>query len=66
MQSDVLLVVRDFAVEGKRFELAMGRDDERSAGRLVASARLDADEAVFDEIDAADGVARADFVQQLD
>ena len=39
---------------------------QRSARRLVTAARLDADKAVFDQINPADGIAPANFVQQLD
>ena len=44
----------------------MRRQQQRSARRLVTAARLDADEAVLDQVDAADGIARADFVQHFD
>ena len=66
LQADVLLEVRQVAVEAQRFQLAMRGEQQRSAGRLIAAARLDADEAVLHQVDAANGVARADFVQHFD
>ena len=66
LQSDVLLEVRQLAIETERFQFAMRRQQQRAAGRLVAAARLDADEAVLDQVDAADSITRTDFVQDLD
>ena len=43
----------------------MSGDEQCAAGRFVTAAALDTDEAVLNEIDAADGVAPADFVEQL-
>ena len=40
--------------------------DQGAARGFVEPAALDADEAVLHQVDAADGVARADFVQQFD
>ena len=50
-------------VEGEGFELAVGVHDEGAAGGFVAAAGLHADEAVFDEVDAADAVLGSDFVE---
>ena len=44
----------------------MGRDEQRAAGSFVASARLNADKTILNQVDAPDGVAAADFIQQLD
>ena len=62
----MLLEVRDVAVEAQRFQFAVSGDQQRAAGRFVAAAGLDSDEAVLHHVDAADGIASADFVQQLD
>ena len=42
----------------------MRRVQDRAAGRLVNAARLHADVAVLDQVDAADAVFRADVVQR--
>ena len=65
-QSNVLLVVFDFAVKSKCFELAVSLDDERAAGCFVTATGLYADEAVFNQVNATDGVAGADFVEEFD
>ena len=44
----------------------MRRHDQRAARRLVAAARLHADEAVLHQVDAADGVLAADLVERFE
>ena len=44
----------------------MRREQQRAAGRLVTAARLDADEAILHQVDAANRIARANFVQHFD
>jgi len=61
----VLLKVQQVAIEAKRFEFAVSGDEQRASGSFVAAARLDADEAVLHQVDASDGVASANFVQQF-
>src|SRR5579872_655239 len=41
----------------------MSEEQQRAAWSLIAATRLDTDEAVLDEVNASDGVAAADFVQ---
>src|SRR5579871_4685677 len=43
----------------------MSSDQQRATGSFVASAGLHTDKAVLDQIDAADCVAAADFIEQL-
>lgn len=54
------------AVERELFELAVGGVEQRAARGFVDTARLHADEAIFDEIDAADAVTATDGVQRVD
>ncbi len=65
-QSDVLFEVRDIALQAQGFEFAMRGNQQSAAGSLVATARLDSDEAVLHQINPSDGISPADFVQQLD
>ena len=55
--------MRLFAIERDRLDGAVGFKHNRTTGCFVASAALHADEAVFDEIEAADTVFLAVFVQ---
>src|SRR5207253_1362655 len=55
-RGDALLLVRALAVEGERFERFERGDEHRAARRLVHAARLDADQAILDQVDAADAV----------
>src|SRR4029077_2603017 len=66
LERDVLLEVQQIAIEAEGFEFAMSRKQQRASGSFIASARLDADETVLDNIDASDRVASADFVHQFD
>jgi len=52
----------DFAVEDQAFEVDVSRAEAGEAGSFVAAARFEADETVFDDIDAADAVAAGDGV----
>ena len=51
------------AVHRDRFECAVSGLQDRDAGRLVNAARLHADKAVLDQIDAADAVFAAEVVE---
>ena len=53
--------MRRLAVEAQRFELAMRVDEQRAARRFVGAARFDSDQAVLDDVHAADAVARPRF-----
>ncbi len=57
--------MRGLAIHGKRFEFAMRGDEQSAAGSFVGAARLHADEAIFDDVGAADAVLRGDFVQRV-
>ncbi len=56
----------EVALQAQSFEFAVRGNQQRSARRFVTAARLDADETVLHQVDAADGIASADLVQQLD
>jgi hypothetical protein len=58
--------VQQVAIEAQGFQFAVGGEQQRASGSFIAAARLDADETVLDQIDASDGVASADFVEQFD
>ena len=55
--------MRRLAVEGQRFDGAVGDVEDGAAGRLVDAARFHADEAVLDEVDPADAVVAAEPVE---
>src|SRR6478752_4742444 len=59
----VVLEMRRAAIERDRLDGAMRREQDRAAGRLVDAARLHADEAVLDKVDAADAVRLAERVE---
>src|SRR5688572_5287857 len=59
---DILLVLR-LAIERERFQLPVGRGDERSTGRFIYATRFGTDNPVFDAVDAADSIGTADFIQ---
>src|SRR6266571_4302545 len=65
-QRERLLEMRGFAVNGKALEFLMRFHEERSAGSFVGAARFHADEAVFDEVGAADAMLCGDFVQRVE
>src|SRR5215475_4775319 len=58
--------MRGVAVEGEALDPAMRSLQDRPAGRLVDTPRFHADEAVLDEIEPADAVPAAGFVQALE
>ena len=62
----MLLEVEQVAIEAEGFEFAVSGEQQGASRSFVAAARLDADEAVFDQVDASNRVASADFVQQFD
>ena len=63
VEGDELVAQRaHFAVEHQAFEVEVGGPQARQPGRFVAAAGLHADEAVFDDVDAADAVAAGDGV----
>src|SRR5712664_1314049 len=65
-QREGLLEMRGFAVNGEPLEFLMGLDEESSAGSFVGAARLHSDEAIFDEVGAADAVFCGDFVEGVE
>ena len=56
-EGEPLLLVHRVAVERQRLQGAERLDEQGPARRLVDAARLHADEAVLDDVDAADSVA---------
>ena len=58
--------VHHLAVHRERLDRAVRRVQDRAARRLVDAARLHADVAVLDEVDAADAVLAAESVQPLE
>src|SRR5260370_26671466 len=66
LERDVLLEMQQVPIEAEGFEFPVGGEQQRASWRFVAAARLDADEAVLDQVDASNRVAPADFVQQFD
>src|SRR5215813_401370 len=60
-----LLQVRGFPVDGEAFEFAMRGDEQRAAGSFVSATGFHSDEAIFDEVGAADAVTGSDFVQSI-
>ena len=58
IERELLLVMRHVLGERQRFQLAVRGHDQRAAGSLIAAARFHADEAVLDQVDAADAVLR--------
>src|SRR5713226_2205334 len=57
--------MRGFAIHGERFQFAVRGDQQGAAGSFVRAARLHADEAIFDDVGAADPVLRSHFVQRI-
>src|SRR6266403_3679995 len=58
-----LLKMRGFAVDRQALEFLVRFDEQRSAGSFVRAAGFHSDEAIFDEVGAADAVLRGDFVE---
>src|SRR5262245_41970909 len=57
--------MHEVAFQAESFQLAMRGKQQRAARSFVAAARLDPDKAILDEVDATDGVAAANLVEQL-
>jgi hypothetical protein len=53
----------DLAVHDEAFEVEMSELEDRHGGGVVAAAGFEADEAVFDNVDAADAVGVAELVE---
>src|SRR5213080_947614 len=62
-QRERLLEMRRFAVDGEALEFLVRFDEQRSAGSFVSAARFHSDEAIFDEIGAADAVLSGNFIE---
>jgi len=60
-----IFVVQGVTVDAEQFELAMRRIHQGTAGCFIDTARLHANQAVFNQIDNTDPVGAADFVQAL-
>jgi len=58
--------MRGLAIDGEPLEFLMRFDEEGSAGSFVGAARFHSDEAIFDEVGAADAVFRGDFVERVE
>src|SRR5258708_14987188 len=65
LERDVLLEMQQVPIEAEGFEFPVGGEQQRASWSFVAAARLDADEAVLDQVDASNRVAPSDFVQQF-
>ena len=63
---DEILGGESAAIEHELLELGVRELEQRAAGGLVDAAGLHSDEAILDEIDAADAVPAADRVELLD
>ena len=59
-------LVHHLAVQRDRLHGAMGDVQHRTPGRLVDAARLQADEAVLDHVDAPDTVLAGDLVEAVE
>jgi len=58
--------MRGLAIDGEPLEFLMRFDEEGSAGGFVGAARFHSDQAIFDEVGAADAVFRGDFVERVE
>src|SRR6267154_898384 len=65
-QRECLLKMRGLAIDGEPLQFLMGFDEKGSAGSFVSAARFHSDEAIFDEIRAADAVLGGDFVESVE
>lgn len=52
----------DFAVEGEAFEVEMRAAEHGEAGGFITASGFEADEAVFDNVHAADAMAAGDCI----
>jgi hypothetical protein len=62
---DLVLEMHGAAVERDALDAAVRRQQDRAAGRLVDAARLHADEAVLDQVQAADAIVVAQAVERV-
>src|ERR1700676_961420 len=65
-QRECLLKMRGLAIDGEPLQFLMSFDEKGSAGSFVSAARFHSDEAIFDEISAADTVFGGDFVEGVE
>lgn len=65
LRDEAVAQVHDFAVHGEGLDLAMGEVQDGTAGGLIHTAALHADEAVFHHVHAAHAVFAAEFVQRF-
>ncbi len=63
---DPLLVMQKFAIQHEALKVGMREHEDRRRRSFVRLARLDADEAVFDHVHAADAVLRAHIIKLRD
>jgi hypothetical protein len=63
LRGELVALEHDLAVHGEGLDRAVRGVEDGAAGGLVDAAALHADEAVLDEIDAADAVLAAEFVE---
>jgi hypothetical protein len=66
LRCDILLQLELLLREGHRLEGGVGSVEDHRSRRLVDLPALDADEPVFDVVDAPDAVQAAEVVQPLD
>src|SRR6266851_2350917 len=64
-QRERLLEMRSFAVNGEPLQFLMRFHEQRSAGSFVGAARFHSDEAIFDQVGAADAVLGGNFIQRV-
>jgi hypothetical protein len=65
-QRECLLEMRGLAVDRQALEFLVCFDEQRAAGSFVRASGLHSDEAIFDQVGAADTVLRSDFVQRVE
>src|SRR6266496_871684 len=66
LQPNMLFEMHNVAFAAEGFEFTMCGNQQCSAWCLVTSSRLDTNETVLDNVNPADRVASADFIQQFD
>src|SRR6266404_1389553 len=65
-QRECLLEMRGLAVDCQALEFLMRFDEQRSAGSFVRAAGFHSDEAIFDEVGAADAMSRCNFIELVE
>ena len=65
-QRKCLLEMRGLAVDCQALEFLMRFDEQGSARSFVCASRFHSNEAIFDEVGAADAVLRGDFVECIE